>query len=70
MIDPEKIQHVVPVNDLKEHIVECIFPPIGDLYCNCECKPRIEEAGTGLIVVHNSFDGRENFELDNKIHHN
>lgn len=43
--------HVYPVNDTVEHDTESI---------SCWCKPRIEE--NGQLVIHNSFDGREDFE--------
>jgi hypothetical protein len=50
-------QHVVPLNDLKEH--NCIS-------CLCECKPKVEEVDGGWLIIHNSYDGRELFELDHK----
>jgi hypothetical protein len=43
--------HVMPVDDLKEHVFE-----------NCPCNPRIEVEGGNLIYVHNSWDGREYIE--------
>ena len=70
MIDPENIFHVSPCNDLKEHLLKCVLPPIGYPYCNCECKPTYQEEGGGLLVIHNSFDGRENFEPDSKVRKN
>lgn len=39
--------HVIPVNDLREH---CLT--------DCWCRPGDDEG----IVVHNSMDGRERFE--------
>lgn len=45
--------HVLPLNDLKEHM-ESI---------DCECHPKLTYVGEGnLIVTHNSYDGREHFE--------
>ena len=44
--------HVLPVNDLKEHTEDT----------TCECKPRVEFENGNMIVVHNSFDGREHVE--------
>lgn len=41
---------VVPLDDLLEH---------SDEGTECWCDPRIEVEGAGLLVVHNSFDGRE-----------
>ena len=67
MIDPENTVHVYPVNDLREHNLDCIFPVIGPPYCECACLPEYTEEGESLIVVHNSFDGRENFEVDNPV---
>lgn len=46
--------HVVPVNDTREH----------DEIRQCWCRPRLEEAGLRVLVVHNSADGREYFEPD------
>lgn len=40
--------HVLPINDKLEH------KEIGE---DCWCDPRIEEKG--MVVVHNSADGRE-----------
>jgi len=62
MIDPEKVFHVYPVDDLEEHYLECVYPPIGSLYCPCKCNPEFREEGEGVVVIHNSFDGREVFE--------
>ena len=42
--------HVLPVDDTVEHIETQ----------KCWCKPRVEE--NGQIIIHNSFDGREDFE--------
>lgn len=42
--------HVYPSNE--KHLL------LGAL---CECKPRVIEHGT--VVVHNAFDGREDFEF-------
>jgi hypothetical protein len=43
--------HVMPENDLREHVFE-----------NCPCNPRIEVVGATLIYIHNSWDGREYVE--------
>lgn len=45
---------VMPVNDLKDH----------DFGEKCWCKPFYEEEGT---LIHNSADGRENYEPDNRL---
>lgn len=39
--------HVMPINDLKEHIA----------HEGCRCKPL--RADDGKVIVHNSWDGRE-----------
>lgn len=67
-IDPDNIQHVYPVNDLEDHVLECVFPITGSPYCQCKCKPEHREYENGaLIIVHNSFDGREGVEWANEI---
>lgn len=41
--------HIIPVNDLKEH----------EELTTCECCPSVQFENGEMIVVHNSFDGRE-----------
>ena len=63
-IDPEELDpdvpiHVVPVDDLIEHLTG-----EGD---ECPCGPDTEpverdDGSMGWIVVHHSLDGREEFE--------
>lgn len=61
MIDPE-IYHVLPCNDLREHIQQCYPLPFG-MGCDCPCKPEVREQENGnILVIHNSFDGREGVE--------
>lgn len=67
MIDPEKVYHVYPVNDEKGHYLECVYPIDGIPYCPCECNPKWEEEGEALLIIHNSFDGREGVEWANEI---
>ncbi len=43
--------HVLPSNDLKEHRNVGIY---------CECNPKLE----GELVIHRSYDRRENKEVD------
>jgi len=45
--------HTLPVNDIAGH----------DESENCPCKPRIVLIGNGKLVIHNSWDGREAFEM-------
>lgn len=41
--------HVLPVNDLKPHSESR----------SCWCRPALKREGRGVLVVHNSADGRE-----------
>ena len=50
----DSIYHIVPTNDIKPH---------SDLV-TCKCKPTPSE--DGKLIIHNSWDGREFFEPDNK----
>ncbi len=52
--------HVHPLNDIKEH-------DTSDKGNTCHCDPIIEEHDGEIIVVHNSFDGREGVEWTNEI---
>ena len=45
--------HIIPINDLMEH----------EESTTCECHPQIEIRENGdIMVVHNSYDGREFIE--------
>lgn len=45
--------HVIPINDMKEHIHSR----------KCWCNPRLEQKNTKeTLVIHNSMDGRELIE--------
>jgi hypothetical protein len=48
--------HVIPLNDLKEH-EEC---------STCECKPTLEKIDGEMMFVHNSYDSREKYEIQEK----
>jgi len=41
--------HVMPINDLLPHYERE----------DCHCDPEIKVEGGKLVIVHNSFDGRE-----------
>ena len=44
------ITNILPVNDIEDHIENS----------TCECCPTVEILENGdLIIIHNSFDGRE-----------
>lgn len=44
-----QVYHVLPVNDLKEH----------EESENCNCGPETEYYENGMVIIHNSYDGRE-----------
>lgn len=52
--------HVLPMDDEKEH---------EESY-KCHCLPKVINEGENIIIVHNSFDGRENFEPDSDMRQN
>lgn len=45
--------HIYPLNDLAPH----------ELSKDCPCRPKIEEAPGHRLIIHNSFDGRDAFEM-------
>lgn len=45
--------HVVPSNDIEEHILKA----------NCPCCPVIEDYSGCLLIVHNAYDQRERIEI-------
>lgn len=52
------IWHILPCNDIEEH----------DENTTCKCHPRVEMQENGdMLVIHNSFDGREAIEMANEI---
>ena len=52
------VYHVIPINDIEEHSEKD----------GCKCKPTIEVMKNGnVVIVHNSFDGREAVEMANDI---
>ncbi len=52
-----EIYHVRPINDIKKH----------SLSHACHCIPKLYIEGENMVVVHNSFDGREGVEWTNEI---
>jgi hypothetical protein len=51
--------HVHPLNDIEEHDLNGT---------QCKCIPQvIIEHNADIVVVHNSFDGREGIEWANEI---
>jgi len=54
----EMIISILPIHDTKPHIEDS----------TCECEPEIKIIETGdIIMVHNSFDGREIIEKINEL---
>jgi len=51
----DDICHVVPIDDDRDHDHESRG--------KCWFRPQIEEDGLSWIVIHNSADGRESYEL-------
>lgn len=49
--------HVTPINDTEPH----------EESTTCKCEPRVEHINGNMVVVHNSFDGREGVEIVNEI---
>ena len=47
--------HVHPIDDIKEH-------DISDTGNTCSCNPSVLLEDGEMIVIHNSFDGREGLE--------
>ena len=46
------MQNIIPLNDLKEH----------EENSTCSCNPEVFFENGDMIIIHNSFDGRENIE--------
>jgi len=46
--------HVVPTGDLHEHVTFGLTDG-----ANCWCRPKIELAEGGEVVIHNAADGRD-----------
>jgi hypothetical protein len=68
MIDPSKVVHIYPQDEIDDHIIFLTYPPIGDAYSECVCCPTLESGPDGrLLVIHNSYDGREGVEWAKEI---
>jgi len=52
--------HVHPLNDIKEH-------DTSDTGNTCHCEPTCKMEAGEIVVIHNSFDGREAAEWANEI---
>jgi len=62
------IQHIIPINDKKEHS-EKVINHLGLLIPFCKCEPKTiqEYMSDDIIFVHCSFDGREALEEAKQI---
>ena len=49
--------HVLPNNDLEPH----------EESSTCKCEPRVIHENGEMIIIHNSYDGREGVEWANEI---
>lgn len=67
MIDPDKVIHIYPLDEEDDHIIFLTYPAIGDPYSECVCTPRLNTENGCLLVIHNSYDGREGVEIVNEI---
>lgn len=64
------IYHVHPEGDLESHILKCDINVTNEIpipICLCTCSPTFKEENGSLIVIHNSFDGREGVEQAREI---
>jgi hypothetical protein len=53
--------HVAPLDDIEEH-------NLSDTGNTCKCNPEvIIQSNSEILVIHNSFDGREGLEWANEI---
>lgn len=53
------IWHILPVNDIKEHVEAS----------TCHCNPIVKVLeGGDLLVIHSSYDRREDFEGNSLCH--
>lgn len=52
--------HVTPIGDLEPH----------EEKTTCKCEPNVIYENGEMIVIHNSFDGREGVEITNEILNN
>jgi hypothetical protein len=63
------IVHVIPINDLQEHIedVEMYLDVFPIPKCKCLPQPQLDPVSGGWIIKHGAFDGREALEEVNEI---
>lgn len=61
----DNIWHVYPHNDERPH--DFHVRGKNSPYCLCPCEPEIKDVEGGILVIHNSYDGREGLEWANEI---
>lgn len=61
----DRIWHVVPMNDTREHVHEGRAAAKGQ----CWCCPTIDVEDDGYIVIHNAMDCREDYEIGRRAPH-
>lgn len=73
-MDTNRINHIYPINDDDDHLLEIEYDMANQLKCRCNCNPKLEFHKSyngyyiaGVSVIHNSFDGREAVEWANGI---
>ena len=49
--------HVTPIDDTKKHTEDT----------TCLCNPKVTTENGEMIIIHNSYDGREGVEWANEI---
>jgi|LakMenE01Jun11ns_1017448.scaffolds.fasta_scaffold9849887_2 hypothetical protein len=49
--------HILPVNDIEYH----------EESTTCKCEPQVEFIEGDMLIIQNSFDGREGVEWVNEI---
>jgi len=55
-----EIWHILPVNDSEKHEESSM----------CSCEPTVDISNEYVLIIHNSFDGREAVEWANEILNN
>lgn len=69
------IYHITPLNDLRDHLEETVIggylmedgEVCPSIKCECECEPRVEYENGAVLIIHNSYDGREGVEWANEV---
>ena len=71
MMEPDKVQHIYPLDEEDQHILFLTYTKSGQEYSQCSCEPWFRVLPNGnTLVVHSSFNGREGVEWANEILNN